>query len=132
MKSREITDYMDLEAWPPNPYGLKAVDIYELATACKERATDPERERALTRCAVEAAGAAYAAGFDAGLRKAKNDRRRAKQKRRENEPAEKEKKEYGLYLRYEDMNAEQAEDLLDYLKDSGIRFTVTGKGRAIQ
>ena len=132
MKSRELTDYMDRETWPGTPYGLTAVDVYMLATACKERATDPEREKALTRCAIEAAGAAYAAGFEAGQRKAKNDRRRAKQKRRENEPAEKEKKEYGLYLRFEDMNAEQAEDLLDYLKASGIRFTVTGKGRAIQ
>ena len=85
MKSREITEFLDMATWPGSPYGLKVADVFELAETCRERATDPDREAALSRCAMEAAGAAYAAGFEAGQRKAKNDRRRARKNRRKSE-----------------------------------------------
>ena len=124
---KSLLNYLNREAWPGSPYGLTAVDVYELATACKERATDPEREKALTRCAIEAAGAAYAAGLDAGQRKAKNDRRRAKQIRPENQARKEKRIPYGPQISLGAMTKEQADSLQEYLTASGIRYTVTNE-----
>lgn len=124
---KSLLNYLNREAWPGSPYGMTAADVYELATACKERTKDDDRNTAITQAVLEAAGAGFAAGFERGQRKAKNDHRRAKQIRPENQARKEKRIPYGPQISLGAMTKEQADSLQEYLTASGIRYTVTNE-----
>lgn len=124
---KSLLNYLDRETWPGSPYGLTALDVYELATACKERTKDNDRNEAITQAVMEAAGAGFAAGFERGQRKAENDHRRAKQIRPENQARKEKRIPYGPQISLGAMTKEQADSLQEYLTASGIRYTVTNE-----
>ena len=125
-KHVSIVEYMDREKWPGTPYGLTAVDAYELGHKCADLATDSEREHALMHAAIEAAGAAYAAGFERGQRKAHNDRKRAAERQR---TAPERDCLYCPTIRLKDLTAEQGNALQEYLQELGIAYTIIERQR---
>ena len=78
---KEVKRYLNPALWPDTTQGLRVSELLELIAICEAKAEGMSSKDALHYAVMNAAGAAFACGYERGQKKTRRTIRRAEKKR---------------------------------------------------